>query len=249
MPQKNRSRKFARVATCAAFGVFLVLAGSVAAAYAEDDEDSMLPDEKFMRSFLRKLGLRNGQEAGIEYQERPPLVVPPNRDLPPPVAGNTLIKNNLAWPTDPDETQRKNAQKAKTARKVPLDAAGNFDDQRDVPDPAGRKSQPSAPGGPVRPSAAGAGPNGGTAPEMTPSELGYTGGLWDSFWSIGNTFSTEKKPEVGRFVREPPRASLTDPPSGYRTPSPNQIYGINAKDVKGKAQTVEERQSEGVANR
>ena len=83
MPQAKSNRSFARAAMMVACGVFLILATGIGASYAADDDDA-LPDEKFMRDFLRKLGLRNGQEAGIQYQERPPLVIPPSRDLPPP---------------------------------------------------------------------------------------------------------------------------------------------------------------------
>ena len=35
--------------------------------------------------------------------------------------------------------------------------------------------------------------------------------------------------EVAKFTGEPPRASLTAPPPGYQTPSPDQPYGVNAK--------------------
>ena len=35
-----------------------------------------------------------------------------------------------------------------------------------------------------------------------------------------------KKEEYGTFTGEPPRVSLTDPPAGYQTPSPDQPYGI-----------------------
>ena len=31
---------------------------------------------------------------------------------------------------------------------------------------------------------------------------------------------------VAKFGSEPPRDDLTDPPTGYRTPSPEQPYGI-----------------------
>ena len=34
------------------------------------------------------------------------------------------------------------------------------------------------------------------------------------------------KEEYATFTGEPPRASLTEPPPGYRTPSPNQPYGV-----------------------
>src|SRR6516165_12758137 len=110
MPQENRNRKFSRAALCAAFGIVLVIAGSTAV-FAGDDEDDDLPDVKFFKSLLRGFGLRNGQEAGIEYKERPPLVVPPSRDLPVPAAAEgSLAASNPAWPVDPDEQRRKAAR-------------------------------------------------------------------------------------------------------------------------------------------
>ena len=33
------------------------------------------------------------------------------------------------------------------------------------------------------------------------------------------------KEETVKFTGEPPRTSLTDPPPGYQTPSPDQPYG------------------------
>jgi hypothetical protein len=223
MPQENRSRKFNRAALCAAIGVALVIAGG-AAAFAGDDDDNELPDAKFVRGLLRGLGLRNGQEAGIEYKERPPLVVPPSRNLPPPVAAGSLTVNNPAWPADPDEKKRAAERKAKTERK-PFDpykagdalkpnelAAGKTDKQ------AEKTSQ---------------GPD--HSPEMTPSQLGYTGGLWSSVLGLGKTFTGEKQVETAKFTREPSRSSLVDPPPGYRTPSPSQPYGINSKAEMPKA--------------
>src|SRR5580658_5305026 len=116
MREKDRKRNFARLAISAAFGVFLVMAGGTIAAYAEDDDDA-LPDEKFVRAMLRNLGLRNGQEAGIEYKERPPLVLPPTLNLPPPGTSTSLTKKNPAWPNDPDVKKAAAARKAKAERK------------------------------------------------------------------------------------------------------------------------------------
>ncbi len=94
----------------AAFGACLVIAGGIGAAYAEDDEESILPDQKFFARPAARLGLRNGQEAGIDYKERPPLVVPPSRDLPAAAAdGFARRTQHPAWPADYDEKQRKAA--------------------------------------------------------------------------------------------------------------------------------------------
>jgi len=238
MPQENRTRKFARAAICAAFGVFLVLAGGVAVAYAEDDDDAPA-DQKFMRSFLRAIGLRNGQEAGIEYKERPPLVVPPSRNLPPPAASISPGKNNPAWPDDPDEKQRKAVKKAKAERSNYVDWLNDVQKDRLTPEEwaAGKTDKPAT-GEPARGPAA-AGSSGGATQEMTPSQLGYKSTVWDNLLSFSNPFKSEKEPEIGTFVREPPRAALTDPPAGYRTPSPNQPYGLTTKEDKGKATPVE----------
>jgi hypothetical protein len=46
-----------------------------------------------------------------------------------------------------------------------------------------------------------------------------------SFWNL-NALWGRNKEEYGTFVREPARTSLTEPPPGYRTPSPAQPYGV-----------------------
>jgi len=221
MPPPTRNRKFARAALCAAFGIFLVIGGGVGMAYAVDDEDDNLPpDEKFIRGLLRGLGLRNGQEAGIEYKERPPLVVPPSRDLPRPATTGSITATNPAWPADPDEKRRIAERKARAERK-PYDPfkAGERLSPSELA--AGRTDKPSAPAPPGGPD---------YSPEMTPSQLGYTGGIW-SFKNFG--FGGDNT-ETGRFSREPPRSALTDPPVGYRTPSPAQPYGLNGKAEKAR---------------
>jgi len=233
MPQENRNRKFSRAALCAAFGIILVLAGGTAV-FAGDDDDDDLPDTKFIKGLLRGFGLRNGQEAGIEYKERPPLVVPPSRDLPAPAAAGSLAANNPAWPVDPDEKKRAAERKAKRERK-PYDPYKAGDALKPSELAAGRTDQPA-----VKTSE---GPD--HSPEMTPSQLGYTGGLWSSILGLGKTFSGEKDIETATFVREPRRDSLTDPPPGYRTPSANQPYGINAKAEANKAKA----QQRGAADR
>jgi len=224
MPQENRNRKFSRAALCAAFGIVLAIAGGTAVFAADDDDDPA--DTKFIKGLLRGLGLRNGQEAGIEYKERPPLVVPPSRNLPPPVAAGSLAVNNPAWPADPDEKKRAAERKARADRKAfaPYKAG---DPLKPSELAAGRTDRPA-----VKTSE---GPD--HSPEMTPSQLGYTGGLWRSMLGLGKTFTGEKDVETATFVREPRRDSLTDPPTGYRTPSGTQPYGVNGKAEMPKAQT------------
>ena len=54
---------------------------------------------------------------------------------------------------------------------------------------------------------------------MKPSELGYKGGLFSGIFG-------GPKEEYKTFTGEQPRASLIEPPTGYRTPSPYQPYGV-----------------------
>lgn len=228
MLQISRNRKVSRALACAFLGVALIIAGS-AAVHAEDDDDA-LPDVKFMRKFLRGLGLRNGQEAGIEYKERPPLVVPPTRDLPQPVTSDSLAVKSAAWPSDPDEKRRAAERKAKRDRKT-------YD-----PIAAGEALRPDqlAAGKTDKPAMQTSDPN--HPKEMTPSELGFSNGMWKAMMGIGKSFTGEKDVETATFSREPSRNSLTDPPAGYRTPSTTQPYGVNAKADMPKASSGKDHQ-------
>src|ERR1700730_13157417 len=176
MPQKNRNHKFARAALCATFGIVLVIAGSTAV-FAGDDDDDDLPDTKFLKGMLRGLGLRNGQEAGIEYKERQPLVVPPSRDLAAPASAGSPAATNPAGPADPDEKRRSAERKARAERKS-YDVYKAGDPLKPDELAAGRTDKPAM--------KTSEGPD--HSPEMTPSELGYTGGLWSGFLGLGTIF-------------------------------------------------------------
>ena len=96
----------------AAFGLALT-AGLLAAptlARAGDDDDTPA-DTKFLRGILEGIGLQRDGAAGINYQERAPLVIPPNHDLPPPESTTGAIASNPAWPKDPDVQRAKEEKK------------------------------------------------------------------------------------------------------------------------------------------
>ena len=59
-------------------------------------------------------------------------------------------------------------------------------------------------------------------PILSPSQLGYNGGLGGLFG--GN------KTETAPFKGEPTAGILTQPPPGYQTPSPNFAYGTGPKE-------------------
>jgi hypothetical protein len=60
------------------------------------------------------------------------------------------------------------------------------------------------------------------SPMLSPSQLGFKGGLFGMF--KGN--DSESK----QFTSEPDRETLTQPPPGYQTPSPNYAYGTGPKE-------------------
>ena len=64
--------------------------------------------------------------------------------------------------------------------------------------------------------------NSNTNPILSPSQLGYNGGFSGLFG--GN------KSETAPFKSEPTRETLTMPPPGYQTPSPNFAYGTGPKE-------------------
>ena len=190
-----------------ALGVSLLAISSPARA-ADDDVPL---DTKIIRGILESLGLKSADDAAIDYQERPPLVLPSNDSLPPPVKGDA-VANNPAWPKDPD------VARAKLIKKLERDSASSDAVERESnplrPDQMvpGAKYAPRT-RNPSLPEAAGA-----DRSLMTPSQLGYTGGLFKKM------FGKDDK-EDAKFTGEPPRASLTQPPPGYQTPSPDQPYG------------------------
>ena len=59
-------------------------------------------------------------------------------------------------------------------------------------------------------------------PILSPSQLGFDGRFSSLFG--GN------KSESTQFKGEPTRDSLTQPPVGYQTPSPNFAYGTGPKE-------------------
>jgi len=197
-----------------AVGVGLVMTAGAARAQ-DDDEDDKTFEEKLIEGIMAGIGGTNMDNRGIEYRERSPLVVPPKLDLPPPAAASNEVKAPN-WPKDPDEARRKAAIAArKKDNKDPREASrilmpSELDKRAPKTSTAGSDSI-DQPGG-----------NPGANSILSPSQLGYTGGFSGMFG--GN------KAEVAPFKGEPTRESLTQPPSGYQTPSPNFAYGTGPKE-------------------
>jgi hypothetical protein len=202
---------------CAASGValaVLVVCASGAARAADDDVSS---SKSIYDTIMETIGVGGGQD--IQYGERSPLVVPPTQDLPPPQANAPPPVAN--WPQDPDIARRKQAKQKEQRRP-----------QKDYVIESSRPLRPDE----LRSSGAPAG-GGGTA--TASNDGGEVSRPKKSIFG----FSFFHKEEYATFTGEPARTSLTDPPPGYQTPSPDQPYGIGPEQKKYKVPTVADRQT------
>src|SRR2546423_5916769 len=201
----------------------LAVCASGSALAAEDDDNSVWNfDKSLWNGVMSSFGLKSINDGTVEYRERSPLVVPPQRTLPPP---ETAAAKAPAWPVDPDAKRKADAVAKRNQPKKIWDMEAN-----------GRNLTPSElnPAGTPGNGSSGRSDN----PEsgnFLPSQLGYFGGLFS--WS-GFGFGGPKE-EIGTFTAEPPRAALTEPPAGYQTPSAAQPYGTTKRIEYGKPTQVE----------
>lgn len=204
-----------------ALSVGLVMAAGPVRAGDDEEEDDRTFEEKIIHNIMTGIGGTNMESKGIEYRERSPLVVPPKLDLPPPANAAAEVKAPN-WPKDPDEARRKAAA---AARKK-----GNKEKFQD-PRTAFRPLTPDElnPGGKAVPTASNRNPRDSDQPGastnnpvLSPSQLGFNG----SFGSLFRGNKSESEP----FNGEPDRSTLTQPPPGYQTPSPNFAYGTGPKE-------------------
>ncbi len=191
------------------------------AARAGDDDDS----PSFMGKVMETFGLRDpkGSYAGIDYNERSPLVVPPTRDLPQPEASTAPPAPN--WPKDQDMIRR---AKAKSEEKK---VAPHPDSVSDASRPL-RPNELDPAGGPKvnTPFDSSASANSQMAdPRDTGAKKSLLSGIFHS------------KTEYATFTGEPSRQTLTDPPPGYLTPSPDQPYGVGETPANYKVKSLGER--------
>jgi len=211
----NTMRMTSAFGASAAFGLVLGAAALFCPAPAHAGDDDLPADQKFLRGVMEGLGLRRDGEETINYQERSPLVIPPGRTLPPPEKSGAASANNPAWPKDPDIERRKTQAAVEKGR--------NISDEREREQNPLRPDQLTPGGNPKKKQARTDDgyepPASGFGSQIMPSELGFKNSMF------GNLFNG-KKEESAKFTGEPPRNSLTDPPPGYQTPSPDQPYGV-----------------------
>jgi hypothetical protein len=209
--------KLTRATFAAVLGVAVIAGCSVNAARADDDtdgEEPTLADTAIIQYVLKGLGWRrDGDEKGINYRERSPLVLPNGKDLPAPEKTNPVTKT-AGWPDDPDV---KKAKKRKDDERKRKSYTEGVDDRPLLPSQYSKTSS----GRGDNPTILGSKNEEESARPSTLSELGSKS-IFSKVW--GN------KDEQATFTGEPRRESLIEPPAGYRTPSPNQPYGVG-KDV------------------
>jgi hypothetical protein len=195
----------------AVLGLFLVIGHGTAVAQENNDDDDSF-EQKIIKGVLGGIGLDVGQ-GRIDYNERAPLVIPPNKDLPPPQTAAT---------TPPDWPKESHRKKPTSSKKLDPNASVRQADIERATVPAaemtsGPKPAPGASGAPASPPA---------DPVDNTSDVGgrpLAASVVDKL-AIFNWFGT--RPEQAQFVREPARVNLTQPPVGYQTPSPDYPYGI-----------------------
>ncbi|ACF03348.1 putative exported protein of unknown function [Rhodopseudomonas palustris TIE-1] len=205
-----------RTARLAAVAVGIGLVLTAGAARAEDDQDDSTFEEKVIKGLMSGIGATNMENSGINYRERSPLVVPPKLDLPPPETASAAAPAPN-WPKDADLQRRKEIKAAEAkAKPNPWESA-----QPLTPSQLKSVRADAAKGGndPMQPG------NQQNNPMLSPSQLGFNGSLWNVFGG--------SKTETATFTSEPTRENLTQPPSGYQTPSPNFAYGTGPKEALG----------------
>ena len=191
-------------------GMLLALPAAASAQQAQDDEDTF--EQKIIKNILGGMGVDIGR-AGIDYRERSPLVIPPTRDLPPPQAAGTAARNP-AWPREPDhKIAVRNKPNARATTNEPgTESVLSPDELRRGTNPrAGRVTDPSQTTGSLEEANVGR--------PMSPNQLGSS-----SIFNWNALMGTHLN-EQATFTGEPTRGSLTQPPPGYQTPSPNYAYG------------------------
>jgi hypothetical protein len=211
-----------RTALCGALAATMIFGGT--AAWAGDDDGG---GPSVISSIMHTFGLKAAGDtySGIDYNERSPLVVPPTRDLPPPVSSSAPPVAN--WPKDLDVARKKKAKVDETPRYQVGDSVMNDSrvlrpDELDKPG-ASRAST----------SAGGDGDSTADSQMADPRDQGAKKSLFSGLFKKDEQYAT--------FTREPARTSLTDPPPGYMTPSPDQPYGVGPAESKYKVPTVGDR--------
>jgi hypothetical protein len=216
----------------------LTLVMTAGAARAGDDDRSFT--ERFVDGFKDTIRGNTMDNRGIDYRERSPLVVPPNLDLPPPVTASKAPQVTN-WPKDPDEKQRKAIIAAKKKNAPPVVAVAPASVADAAPRPINIAppvvEAPAPTPDTIRPAHA-TDSNGTARTDPVYDQAGdlFRGGASSAFDNIGlgglnNLFGGKKDDPSLPPGTEPAREALTQPPSGYQTPSASYPYAVAPKSL------------------
>jgi hypothetical protein len=196
-----------RIGTRLTTGFVICVAGGLLAACSSNSNSGFNdPIEDALGDPLVAMGLKaDPNKEEIEYGPRSPLVMPgeqPGQDLPTPMqAGKTEVLEP-AWPKDPDAERKKMEAKMREAA------------LQEKPRDVEYASEP-----------------------MSPQELDEWGRMYGKTNGSGLKVGTkaegkaenkvvdprellDRRKDPNQLRSEPPRQSLNEPPSGYRTPAP-----------------------------
>lgn len=198
--------RFDRLARSAALAGGLVMAA--APAFAQEGV--------LFQNLMQNVFGKSAQDE-IDYRSRPPLVVPPNSQLPRPQ--DPASARNAAWPNDPDVARRKDDGKqtpfvlTEKGRHNPMLSQAELRKGRVV----GRDQSP-----------------------RVTEELNTYNNQIEPI-RIGRDLAARRNAEVELLDREePPRRFLVEPPVGYRKPAATAAAGP------GKSGPAEDKQSLGI---
>lgn len=181
-------------------GVFLLIgaASSPTALRAEEGNQTL-------RQLFGLVTGDTGQKEtdGIDYRERPPLVLPPKMDLPPPRA--TAGAQNPAWPNDPDvgRIKKLKAESKAPVRQVNEATANPHISQAELERGRVATSDP-------------------TSPMQNPCNNSDNPDCLYTPWSILKKVTNDSNAPSKEVLvpgEEPPREYLTEPPPGFRKPT------------------------------
>ncbi|BCB20885.1 hypothetical protein [Bosea sp. ANAM02] len=149
-----------------------------------------------------------GGEADIDYRARAPLVVPPNSTLPRPQ--QSASERNAAWPNDPDVQRRRDA-----ANPAPYEEPlGLKNIARMSPEEIRRGRTTRAPRG----------------PQFPEDDNNYNNIIKPIV--VGREMAARQAKideNAAAYGSEPPRRTLTEPPTGYRRPAATAAVGPGAR--------------------
>jgi len=186
-------------ALAGAAGVFLLIGAAVHPGAARAEEGNQT-----LRQIFGLITGDTGEKSteGIDYRERPPLVLPPKMDLPPPQA--SAATQNPAWPNDPDVGRLKKlkAEAKAPARQVNEANANPHISQQELEKGRIAASDPTS-------------PQQNACDYSNAPECLYT--PWAILKKVGSNDAQPK--DVLVPGEEPPRDYLTEPPPGFRKPT------------------------------